>query len=406
MTDPSPWSTASEPEALQPLRQRAAEALRRMPWPHPKDEAWRHSPLRALREAVEQAANDDLEASTPAPRLAEPLPEGVRFEPFGEALGRMPELRERIGSALPEGLWPLADANTVGFGEGWLLQVEPGVRLERPLRLRLPWSARALQRPRLLLWLGEAARASVLLDHDEGPEGALRIGTTEVLLEPSAQLEQLVLLRGGPARLLAHLAARLEQDASHRLLVLGLGGRHGRLELLQRHTGPRADSRAAAVLLAGEGEASDLHLRSEHLAPGGRSEQLVRAAAEAGGRAIADARVLVRRQAPGCLAEQRLDGLLLERGARVYCRPELTIEIDEVEARHGATVGALDESALHYLRSRGIGRSEAEALLRAAFLAVPQAALQDPALRAEAAEHLQRHLGHPLPTEPLTEHAP
>ena len=41
--------------------------------------------------------------------------------------------------------------------------------------------------------------------------------------------------------------------------------------------------------------------------------------------------------------------------------------IDDVKCSHGCTIGQLDEEALFYMRSRGIGVSEAKAVLTYAF---------------------------------------
>lgn len=55
-------------------------------------------------------------------------------------------------------------------------------------------------------------------------------------------------------------------------------------------------------------------------------------------------------------------------------RPALRILADDVQCSHGASVGQLDEAALFYLRSRGLDREAARALLIASFA---RAALPD-----------------------------
>jgi Fe-S cluster assembly protein SufD len=45
----------------------------------------------------------------------------------------------------------------------------------------------------------------------------------------------------------------------------------------------------------------------------------------------------------------------------------LEIYADDVACSHGCTIGQLDESALFYLRSRGIAKKEAQAMLMYAF---------------------------------------
>jgi Fe-S cluster assembly protein SufD len=78
-------------------------------------------------------------------------------------------------------------------------------------------------------------------------------------------------------------------------------------------------------------------------------------------------------------AQLRTASLLLSEQAEIDVKPELEIYADEVSASHGATVGQLDERALFYLRSRGIGLDDARRMLTEAFLrdlfdAVPEGA--------------------------------
>ena len=48
-------------------------------------------------------------------------------------------------------------------------------------------------------------------------------------------------------------------------------------------------------------------------------------------------------------------------------KPELEIYADDVACSHVCTVGQLDDEALFYLRSRGIPKKEAQAMLMYAF---------------------------------------
>ena len=74
--------------------------------------------------------------------------------------------------------------------------------------------------------------------------------------------------------------------------------------------------------------------------------------------------------------------------ASIDTKPELEILADDVKCAHGASVGELDETALFYLRSRGIPTDEARRLLIEGFLREPIEDIADPALR----EHLLRRL--------------
>jgi Fe-S cluster assembly protein SufD len=80
-------------------------------------------------------------------------------------------------------------------------------------------------------------------------------------------------------------------------------------------------------------------------------------------------------------------------------KPELEIYADEVEASHGATVGQLDETAVFYLRSRGIPEAEARRLMTTAFCRAVADRLDDRELEEPIAALLERAM---LAQEPLS----
>jgi Fe-S cluster assembly protein SufD len=60
--------------------------------------------------------------------------------------------------------------------------------------------------------------------------------------------------------------------------------------------------------------------------------------------------------------------LLLSKQAEINTKPELRIDADDVQAKHGATVGQLSEEQLFYLVSRGIPEKTARAMLTKGFI--------------------------------------
>ena len=51
-----------------------------------------------------------------------------------------------------------------------------------------------------------------------------------------------------------------------------------------------------------------------------------------------------------------------------FSKPELRIFADDVKCSHGSTIGPVDESALYYLRSRGISKNEAMKMIISSFI--------------------------------------
>ena len=61
-------------------------------------------------------------------------------------------------------------------------------------------------------------------------------------------------------------------------------------------------------------------------------------------------------------------GILLTDNCSYFSKPELRIFADDVKCSHGSTIGPVDETALYYLRSRGIGKNEAMKMIISSFI--------------------------------------
>ena len=61
-------------------------------------------------------------------------------------------------------------------------------------------------------------------------------------------------------------------------------------------------------------------------------------------------------------------GILLTDDCSFFSKPELRIFADDVKCSHGSTIGPVDESALYYLRSRGINKNEAMKMIISSFI--------------------------------------
>ena len=82
---------------------------------------------------------------------------------------------------------------------------------------------------------------------------------------------------------------------------------------------------------------------------------------------VFNGRIMVDQDAQKTNANQANRNLLLSDDAVVNSNPQLEIFADDVRCTHGSTVGRLDDEAIFYLRSRGIGREDAHRLLTLAF---------------------------------------
>src|SRR5690606_41857829 len=83
--------------------------------------------------------------------------------------------------------------------------------------------------------------------------------------------------------------------------------------------------------------------------------------------AVVSGKIFVSPDAPKTNAYQSSKNILLSPAAKMNTKPQLEMFADDVKCSHGTTTRQLDEEALFYLRSRGIPKHEALALLVFAF---------------------------------------
>jgi Fe-S cluster assembly protein SufD len=124
----------------------------------------------------------------------------------------------------------------------------------------------------------------------------------------------------------------------------------------------------------------DVLLLIDHDAPAATSRILYRNVARDQAVGAFEGRILVRQIAQKTDGRMMTNTLVLSDEAEFAAKPELEIYADDVQCGHGATTGQIDQTAVFYLRSRGVPRAEAEALLLKAFLVEPVQAIGDAAL--------------------------
>ena len=67
-------------------------------------------------------------------------------------------------------------------------------------------------------------------------------------------------------------------------------------------------------------------------------------------------------------SDQKNHNIILSKTAKINSNPKLKISCDDVKCAHGSTIGNLDEDALFYLRSRGIGLKKSKQILLNSFM--------------------------------------
>lgn len=371
---------------LSPQRQESLALLKQAPWPSRKVEAWKYTPVTALeRSELGAAANGVLPELEEIPGLhsidlvladgrfspelsSRDLPAGLKVTSLKDAAEADREKARRLFGAAKPSRHIFGLVNDVLATDGLLIEIEAKARLEQPLRIVHLVSGGADVHGRVLLQVGEEARAAVI-EQVIGNEASFNTSFAEYLLEPNAILEHYrFALQTGDAMAVGGSHFRLQQESELNSTVVGFGSKLSRLDVDVTHAGENASARLNAVYLLDGDELFDLHSTIEHAVPHGTTEENVRGIVADRSRAVFNGRIHIHRYAQKTVAQLNNRNLLLSDKATVNTKPELEIYADDVRCAHGATVAQIDKKALYYMQSRGIERSQAQLMLNFGFI--------------------------------------
>lgn len=186
---------------------------------------------------------------------------------------------------------------------------------------------------------------------------------------------------------------RVAKRATYRQATLSFGSKLSRHETHITHAGEGAAVHLGGVYLLEEGRHADFTSTVTHTGPGGVTHQLVKGAAMAHAQGVFQGKFKVEQAAQQTDAQMTHRALMLDERAEIDAKPELEIYADEVQCAHGNALGAIDETALFYMRQRGLSEVKARAMLIESFLAEPLDIISDEALRDEVSGQLRRRLG-------------
>ncbi len=133
------------------------------------------------------------------------------------------------------------------------------------------------------------------------------------------------------------------------------------------------------------------HIHVDHQAPFGKSAMFYKGILDQKTQAFFNGRVKVHEKAHRIEAQQENHHLLLSKEASAKSEPQLEIYADDIQCKHGATVGQLDPASLFYLRSRGMDEITARQLLIEAFGMEVLNKISDSTIRDYMQREVNRH---------------
>jgi len=193
---------------------------------------------------------------------------------------------------------------------------------------------------------------------------------TEISLGEGSHLDHYKLQRESESAFhVGTVQVREERDSQLHSFSLAVGGSLARTNIYTSLDGDAATCTLNGLYLTDGAQHVDNQTSIEHIAPNCPSHELYKGVLDGRSHGVFNGKVYVHPQAQKTDGKQSNNNLLLSPTARVDTKPQLEIFADDVKCTHGATVGRLDELAMFYLNSRGIGPETARILLTYAFAA-------------------------------------
>lgn len=389
---------AANARELQGPRLAAFEAFSKTGMPHRRLEAWKWTDIRAaLRHDIAPAeASSDVIAPSVFGGLGvyeitvmNGVAEWTGAPPKGVAISK-----HAPGALLTEMASDHPLANLVGAiaDEGVELVVDDNVRLEHPILIRRIAGGGAVNQ-RVSIRIGAGANATIIESFD-GVGVYFSNSLSEYAIEAGATLARLVLQDGSDEGVETSLATfELGAEAEFHQTALVLGAKAARIETRISCNGDGARLTLSSAEMLGGARHGDVTAHIKHNAERCTTRQIHKAALKDRARGVFQGKFLVARGAQETDAQMRANALLLSDVAEADHKPELEIYADNVQCAHGSTVGALDEDALFYIKSRGLGDAAARALLVEAFLGEVLDDMPHPAVQHVFRQRIAQWLG-------------
>lgn len=348
------------------------------PIPTERDERWHYAPL----DEINARMNRSVASCGDVPTSVTPMLIDAMVDATGPRLVFVNGMHAAELSdchRLPAGVrCDVSDTNSGGGSPIATLTVDDGVRFEEPIRVvhvAVPDADEVqslLSRARTIIELGTDAHA-VVVETFGALEGSrtstVTEATTTIRLSDRAELVHYrIQIDALAATHVGHTLIDQGADSSVRMTSVTLGGDIARNAIHVHLDGPGARADLAGIAVTGGHQRHDTVVTIDHAASRCMSNQRFHGVVDDHGRGAFSGEIIVQPGATGTDAHQSSRNLVLDPNAEADSRPWLRILADDVRCTHGATVGRLDDDALHYLRSRGIPLVAARSMLIDAFL--------------------------------------
>ncbi|MBI1909134.1 MAG: Fe-S cluster assembly protein SufD [Deltaproteobacteria bacterium] len=300
------------------------------------------------------------------------LPEGVVVTNLASLLAKAPDLiQPYLAQQSDQNESPPFVALNTGFiKDGAFVLVPKGQIVVTPIHLiflTTPGVEPLLSQPRNII-IAEPGGQVTLVETYIGRGKYLTNTVTQIFAADNAIVDHIKLqLEDEQAFHIGNIQAHQERSSHLASHSFSFGGLLTRNDIATTLEAEGADGTLNGLYLVRGEQHVDHHTTVDHRRPHATSRELYKGILDGHAKGVFNGKIIVRPDAQKTEARQTNKNLLLSEDAVIHTKPQLEILANDVKCNHGATIGQLDDNAIFYLRSRGLGASEAKSFLTNAF---------------------------------------
>ena len=264
--------------------------------------------------------------------------------------------------------------NTAFAHDGVFIHIPDNQTVEHPVILRFVSDAReqnVASQPRNIIAVGKNAHVKIAeAFRTLGTERSFTNAVTEIHMDRDSGVEYYkVQNESENAYHIGTTQVRMLDNSHFYAGTVTLNGHFTRNNLNIMLDGEHCEAHMYGLYFPDGTQHVDNHTVADHRKPNSESNELYKGILRDKAKGVFNGKIFVRPDAQKTNAFQSCKNIVLSTEATMNTKPQLEIFADDVKCSHGTTTGQIDEEALFYMRSRGISKPEAMALLMYAFCA-------------------------------------
>jgi FeS assembly protein SufD len=322
---------------------------------------------------------------------------GVVFTDFKSALLKVPHLiEEHFMTVVPPKTHKLAALHGSQVEYGVVLYVPKGIKIEQPLiaEISSPYSLSKVFTHTLLIADEDSSVnyfEQYLSEHSTNPSYHSEIGEVIVMANASVNFHTLQDWGSGVLNY-SYRDAKLHDGATLNWLV-GFFGAKLSVNTVDTHLVGRGSSVGNYGGFFGRGNQHvDISSDAFHIVPNTNNQILWYGVNTNRSTSVFRGMIEIEQVASQTITTMNQYTLLLSKEARSNTIPSLAIKTNDVQAKHGTSVGQINDDHVFYLMTRGLNRDEARRLIVEGFFGPFLVKINDESIRAKIQEKIDSYM--------------